>query len=259
MESRPTSKSLTPDIPQLGKIGLVKSPDRADLKFLNFTSYNQTIDPETKRRVRSHVMHRVQQDLRRHNGRQKKSQVVLDISSLFQRSQDVLQVTPEPTLGQLLVPSPLGLGAGRSDPFALYPIDMDIRTHELFDHCKNCLEICSVLLDSINNRFLTIVHGRACPMFKTLEKIGFFKVATDDAAFRQILCTSSTHMARLREGAVTPESALLSMRAIRSLTRKIADPILSTSDGVIITVLAFACHTVSSHFLISISQQTNVS
>jgi hypothetical protein len=89
------------------------------------------------------------------------------------------------------------------------------------------------------------VHGDTCPMFKTMSKIGFFKSVVDEAGFRQILCTSSSHMTRLREGTETAEAIALSTEAIRSINRRLNDPTLGISDGVIITILAFVCHAVS--------------
>lgn len=94
------------------------------------------------------------------------------------------------------------------------------------------------------NQFATM-HGKTCPMFKTLSKIGFFKIVLDEAAFRQILCTSSSHMVKLREGTENAEAIVLSTEAIRSINRRISDAVLGISDGVIVTILAFACHSVS--------------
>lgn len=88
------------------------------------------------------------------------------------------------------------------------------------------------------------VHDRWCPMFKTLNKIGFFKIILDDAAFRQVLCTSSAHMTMLRGGAENAEAIALSNKAIQSLNKRIGDPVLAVSDGVMVTILAFACHAV---------------
>lgn len=82
-------------------------------------------------------------------------------------------------------------------------------------------------------------------MFKTLNNIGFFKTVLDEAAFRQLLCTSSAHMTRLRDMTTdNPESIILSTQAIRSVSNRIADPVQGISDGVLITILAFACHAV---------------
>jgi hypothetical protein len=52
-------------------------------------------------------------------------------------------------------------------------------------------------------------------------------------------------MMRLREGTENAEAIALSTEAIRSINRRLADPILGISDGVIISILAFACHAVS--------------
>lgn len=82
-------------------------------------------------------------------------------------------------------------------------------------------------------------------MFQSLNKIGFFSTVVDEAGFRQILCTSSSHITRLRAGTENSEATALSSAAIRSIHRRLPDPILGVSDGVIITVLAFACHAVS--------------
>jgi hypothetical protein len=82
-------------------------------------------------------------------------------------------------------------------------------------------------------------------MFKTMSRIGFFRTVIDEAGFRQILCTSSSHMTRLRDGTENAEAIALSTEAIRSINRRLADPILGISDGVIISILAFTCHAVS--------------
>lgn len=103
------------------------------LQFLTFTHVDQTTDPETKRRVRSHVMHGVQQKLRSGKGREK-GNILLDISPLSQsygESSLALAPVPFPRLGTL--------GSGQSDPFKSYPIEMDVRSHELYDHCKNLI------------------------------------------------------------------------------------------------------------------------
>lgn len=81
-------------------------------------------------------------------------------------------------------------------------------------------------------------------MFKTLNNIGFFKTVLDEAAFRQLLCTSSAHMTRLRDETEDPETIILSTQAIRSVNNRIADPVLAISDGVLVTIIAFACHAV---------------
>jgi hypothetical protein len=110
---------------------LLQTEEPAGLQFLTFTHVDQTTDPETKRRVRSHVMHGVQQRLRNKRGKEK-GKIVLDTSSLAQPNEDSSSYAlAPPTLSFLNT-----LGAGQSDPFKQYPIEMDTRTHELYDHCK---------------------------------------------------------------------------------------------------------------------------
>jgi hypothetical protein len=84
-------------------------------------------------------------------------------------------------------------------------------------------------------------------MFKTLNRIGFFCSVLDDAAFRQILSTASSHMTHLRNVPQSSESIVLSNDAIQSVNKRIADPVQCLSDGVIITIIAFACHSVRTH------------
>lgn len=110
--------------------------DSADLQFLTFTDFNQTTDPKIKKKVRSHVMHRVQRNMRSRKEKEKDGEIVLDISSLSQPDPGQSGESITSMLGPSILPRPGGLGAGRSDPFVQYPIDMNVRTHELFDHCK---------------------------------------------------------------------------------------------------------------------------
>jgi len=82
-------------------------------------------------------------------------------------------------------------------------------------------------------------------MFKTLNQIGFFRHVLDPAAFRQILCTSSSHMGQLRNTTEEKSEAIaLSTEAIRSINTRLANPALANSDGILVSVLAFVCHTV---------------
>jgi hypothetical protein len=95
-----------------------------------------------------------------------------------------------------------------------------------------------------------LVNAMTCPMLSSLCKIGFFQtIQEDEGGFRQVLCTASEHQTKfmeMRDFTVpsNPESLALSIEAVRSINRRIADPVLGTSDGVIATIIAFACHTV---------------
>ena len=116
-----------------------RSTESTDLEFITFTDFSQTTHPETKKKVRSHVMHQVQRNLRSEKRKGKKREAVLDLSLLSQANTGPSQDLGGSALALAVVPRPNDLGAGRSDPFAKYPIDMDLRTHELFDHCKDHL------------------------------------------------------------------------------------------------------------------------
>ncbi|KAH9222397.1 hypothetical protein DL95DRAFT_441524 [Leptodontidium sp. 2 PMI_412] len=194
-----------------------------DLQFLTFTDIAQTRDPKTKKKVRSHIQHGRQRSLGHGKHNNRRGEVVLDTSLLVQHNASSAYPANESMRVAPYVPHPSDIGAGRSDPFRRYPINMTIRTHELFDH----------------------LHGRDCSMFRTLSRIGFFQAVRDETAFRQILYTSSAHMGSLRKSnELDLESISLSTTAIRSLSKLIADPVLCTDDAIIISILAFACHCV---------------
>jgi len=103
------------------------------------------------------------------------------------------------------------------------------------------------------------VRGDFCPMFQTMSKIGFFRSITDPAGFLQILCTSVSHMTTLQHQAVanSPEAIALSTQAIQSVNKRLSDPVLYTSDGMVAAILTFCCHTVSDHtiFLLPKAEQ----
>jgi hypothetical protein len=104
-----------------------------DFEFLTFTDFQQTIDPRTKRKVRSHVMHRFHGIARRRERPQKRGVIVLD-TSLFDEPPAPHQMEAPATPNGLSI-----MGAGRSNPFGNYPIPMNVRTQHLLDHCKRHL------------------------------------------------------------------------------------------------------------------------
>jgi hypothetical protein len=119
-------------------------PESTELRFLTFTDFSQTIDSETKKQVRSHVQSRLQGERRsaKEKAREKKlRRLVQDVSSLSNANAGPSQDPRNTLLTQAVIPRPGGLGAGRSDPFKQYPIEMDVRMHELYDHGEiNLLE-----------------------------------------------------------------------------------------------------------------------
>ena len=82
-----------------------------------------------------------------------------------------------------------------------------------------------------------------------MSKLGFFQSMTDPAGFRQILCTSASHMEVLRAKpateAETSEALSFSTEAIQSVNTRLVDPVKNTSDGIVGAILAFCCHSVS--------------
>ena len=100
----------------------------AGLQFLNFSNFEETKAKKTKSRVRSHVMQGVHQQKKSGKRSSPRDSFDLDTSSLLLSKPPVVQQRPA-------VASPSRMGAGRNDPFQQYPIEMNQRTLELYDHC----------------------------------------------------------------------------------------------------------------------------
>ncbi len=106
----------------------------AGFQFVNFSNFNETKAKETKSRVRSHVMHGVHQKKKSGKDSRPSGSIDLDISLLPLRPQ-ATQPEPDLVLPNLESASPERMGAGKNDPFQRYPIEMNQRTLELYEHC----------------------------------------------------------------------------------------------------------------------------
>jgi hypothetical protein len=221
---------------------VVNSMKSINFQFLTFTDFNQSMSSETKKKVRSHVGSVLQSKMK--SRKEAAKEAVLDISSLLDSGNDRLQVQTDLTLIMSTVPSARDLPGGRSDLCTRYPINMDLRSYELFDQCMIYPLLPLVYNERYLNQFAPVCQEE-CHALRTLNKIGFFRTALlDKAAFRQLLYTSSTHSTRFRHEMETSEDIALSTEAIRSLHSRLTNPDLCTSDGVVITILTFICHAV---------------
>ena len=115
------------------------------------------------------------------------------------------------------------LGSGRLDPFLCYPVPVDMEMLFLIDH----------------------VHTWPDPHLRPFKDTWFPISMPDSAFFNEILSHVSAHVFTLRNGVHNiddcPQSIDLHSRAIKSVRQRLLDPVLGISDGVIGTVLAFAC------------------
>jgi hypothetical protein len=115
------------------------------------------------------------------------------------------------------------LGSGRLDPFLCYPVPVDMEMLFLIDH----------------------VHTWPDSHLRPFKDTWFPISISDSAFFNEILSHFSAHVFMLRNGVHNiddcPQSIDLHSRAIKSVRQRLLDPVLGISDGVIGTVLAFAC------------------
>jgi len=164
---------------------------------------------------------------------------------------DIARSKPQATQphANTAIPNPALIGpdrfvAGRNNPFQNYPIRMNQRALEIYDHT---VRLFSALQSTPSVDPDTVTKGPFCPMFKTMSRIGFYRSITDPAGFLQILSTSVSHMTMLRHQPVaeSPEAIALSTQAIESVNKRLGDPVLNMSDGIVAAILTFCCHTVS--------------
>jgi hypothetical protein len=87
----------------------LNSGDLPGFHFISFTEPGHMKHRRTKKTIRSYVMRRFKESSRPEREIVKHS---------------------------VKLPHPNYLGSGRSNPFTKYPIEMDLRAHELFDYCK---------------------------------------------------------------------------------------------------------------------------
>jgi hypothetical protein len=114
--------------------GQPRTGEGGAFQFLNFSNFDDTKAKETKSRVRSHVMHGVHQSKKGGKKNRPSGAIVLDTSSLLATKTQATKQSPETTLPDTALERPDRLGAGRNDPFQQYPIEMNRRTLELYDH-----------------------------------------------------------------------------------------------------------------------------
>jgi hypothetical protein len=136
---------------------LTKPSQDVDFQFLTFSNFSDTKAKETKSKVRSHVMHGVHH--KKKNGRQRvpKGSIELNIYSLPRLKLQATQQHADSVLPNAALTGPDRLGAGRNDPFQRYPIRMNHRALEIYDHRKISTR------DSVNSHPLILKQSREDP------------------------------------------------------------------------------------------------
>ncbi len=94
--------------------------------------------------------------------------------------------------------------------------------------------------------WICVVHDDRHGNFRPFRDCWFPIGMLDAAAFHQILSNSALHLGSLKtEGTPeTLESIKYHSEAVKSVQERIADPIRGITDGIIVTIIAFACHDV---------------
>ncbi|KAK0116002.1 hypothetical protein ONS95_013039 [Cadophora gregata] len=115
------------------------------------------------------------------------------------------------------------LGAGRGDPFLKFPINITPRSRELVD----------IIFKERG--------GKASPL-----KVAWFQISIlDAAAFHQLLSGAATYFNNLRNGdslQADEESLAHHTYSLQLINRQMRDVKLATTDGVISSIIGFACY-----------------
>ncbi|KAG4431587.1 hypothetical protein IFR05_012927 [Cadophora sp. M221] len=115
------------------------------------------------------------------------------------------------------------LGAGRSDPFVKFPIELNSRSRELVE----------LIFDERS--------GRASPLTVAWFQIGML----DAASFHQLLSGAATYFNNLRHGdggQANGESLAHHAYSLQLINSQMRKPGTATTDGVISSVVGFACY-----------------
>lgn len=186
--------------------------------FVEVDANGRVTDKKHLHTIRKHIMKDIGKARRKRPASQHetKSKGKSFRDQYFHRTQaEDDSVMPNPEAGLL--------GSGRMDPFMCYPVPMDMEMLFLIDH----------------------VYTWSDPYLRPFKDTWFPISLSDSAFFNEILSHVSSHVFTLRNGFQNrddcPQSIALHSLAINSIRTRLLDPVLGISDGVIGTVLAFAC------------------
>lgn len=140
---------------------------------------------------------------------------------------------------------------GRMDPFVNYPIKMNHRTLQLMDHSNQRPTSKHSISLTYSHLVFDERYGNTPPY-----RDAWLPVSLESAAsFHQVLANAALNLASLQSKDSVPEqreSLYHHNTALRLVAMDLQDPKKSTSDGVLTSITAFACYSVS-EFLLSVS------
>jgi hypothetical protein len=161
------------------------------------------------------------------------------------------------------------LGAGRVDPFAKYPVKMNVIEYWLIDHGMppylppRSQTNSKIEIKCVSNTHMTLVNVAQHPTFKVFKESWLPAAMSDPAAFHQILSNIALSISIVRgQGVIldNPVSVAHNSLAVRTVNNRLSDPVEGISDGTMTSVLGMTCHSVSTRCISSrkrISQELN--
>ncbi|KAH8800425.1 hypothetical protein F5884DRAFT_550814 [Xylogone sp. PMI_703] len=194
-----------------------------EFAFVEVAKTGRVTDKNHLRIIRKHVMKDIGKARRKKTTAPEGSKAdPLAIIALSSGEKGAREFQAGRHLEQPIIPTGL-VGSGRMDPFSPYPVPLDMETLFLIDHVYTWPD----------------VHLRP---FRDI----WLPISMADAAFfTEILSHIALHVYTLRQGftraSECPQSIVLHTQAIKSVIARLMDPILGTSEGVVGTILAFAC------------------
>ena len=149
-------------------------------------------------------------------------------------------------------------GGGRHDPFAPYPIEMTMLSHELVEHSTST---CPCIAIPANYR--AVFRHSLSAKLRVYRDVWYPVGIRDPAAFRQILSSYSFHLLshqKPEDSRLTTEMLNNHLLALSSVRQRLIGPsaVIDPPDGIMSAVIAFACHAVRRRdFCILFSSSTN--
>ncbi|RFU25199.1 hypothetical protein B7463_g11137, partial [Scytalidium lignicola] len=187
------------------------SDSTQEFAFISTTQPGQ-VDARTRRRIRSHAR---ADHHRRNNTQRQPSAVHINVTPLLDRS---LQSLPGQSVGHLRFDI-IHVKSISAEPATTFDLDENRRSHQLWTH----------------------IHDGTCAKFRAMVAIGFIDLVRNTIAISQMLSASAWHLVyQLNFERDRGEHNRYSVMTAQSLQQRLNSHATSTSDEVIITILASA-------------------
>ncbi|KFY94561.1 hypothetical protein V500_03158 [Pseudogymnoascus sp. VKM F-4518 (FW-2643)] len=205
--------SMLPVLPSQGRL----SPEV--FEFVNLVTPNHARDPKFKKVVWKHVWKGRRKKGQRLDRRAEKENtrhhVASNITGLAREDSTVRSLN-----GRQISSGPLTILGNSINDSGLYPVTMTAELHELVVH----------------------LHDKQFDDMAAFRHVWFAMILNDEASFYQNMSTIRHHLGILRGESDHSRARSLYMMAVRSVNKRLSDPISGVTDKMIGAVICFLTH-----------------